>query len=71
METSDTHKPFKLGSIAFIFGLLGAMGGFIIDYGPDNILSYVFFWWVVICVVIGFISVIWHFYIILDKSRYK
>lgn len=53
------YPPMRLGAVAFVVGVAGALFGFSIDYGPDNPWSYVAFAIVAAAVFTGFVSVIW------------
>ncbi len=50
-------KFFQVASLGFFIALFGAFIGLLIDYGPDNILSYFVFGVVAIGVAVGFVGI--------------
>jgi len=61
LETNagPTVKPLKLGLAAFLFGCCGVVLGFVIDYGPDNTLSFVALGMVSLSVATGYLAIVW------------
>ena len=52
-------KPLKLGIGAFFIGLCGVVFGLVIDYGPNEPLSFVALGIVALAVATGFFAIGW------------
>jgi hypothetical protein len=59
-EAADpVAKPLKLGIGAFFIGLCGVVFGLVIDYGPNEPLSFVAFGIVALAVATAFVAIGW------------
>lgn len=50
--------PLRIGFLGFVVAAIGALLGFAIDYGPDNIMAYIAFSTVFCGISIGFVGII-------------
>ena len=62
-------KPLKLGIVAFLVGLCGVVFGLIIDYGPNEPLSFVALGIVALAVATGFVAIAWGWLSIIRRHR--